>query len=434
VTRQAKKITVHEFFLIIINLMPESHTGLMHFSVAELTMDRIKMKFKYYFIIFIIFLVFLIFLLMKFYINPSQQVSYITSRARLGAIESTVLASGRLDAFERVNVGAQVSGQVKVLHVHAGEHIRKGQLVAEIDDVPQRNELRNAESALDVIKYELEAKKAELSQSEKNLKRNEVLYKKELVSLDLFESFKTKSEVLRAEFQSLKSRHIQATIEVEKRIVDLSYTRVTAPMDGVVIAVITQQGQTVNSSQSAPVIIKLARLDVMTVKVQVSEADITRVKAGQNAYFTIFSEPERRYIAKLRSLDLAPESVLKDDTLVSGSVAESGGSSNESVYYNALLDVPNLDNKLRIAMSAQVTLISDKANNAILIPTQAVHKINNSEIYVDVLNEDNIIEKRRVSLGLSNGVESQVLEGLALGDMVIISGSTEGKKQVRFSL
>ncbi|RAH27397.1 efflux transporter periplasmic adaptor subunit [Pantoea agglomerans] len=370
---------------------------------------------------------------MKFYISPSQQTSYITTRARLGAIESTVLASGRLDAFERVNVGAQVSGQVKILHVHAGEHVRKGQLVAEIDDVPQRNELRNAESALDVIKYELEAKKSELSQSERNLKRNEVLYKKDLVSLDLFESFKTKSAILRAEFQSLKSRYIQATIEVEKRIVDLSYTRVTAPMDGVVIAVITQQGQTVNSSQSAPVIIKLARLDVMTVKVQVSEADITKVKVGQNAYFTIFSEPERRYIAKLRSLDLAPESVLKDDTLVSGSVAGSSGTSNESVYYNALLDVPNLDNKLRIAMSAQVTLISDKASNAILIPTQAVHKINKSEIYVNVLKKD-LIEKRRVSLGLSNEVESQVLEGLALGDMVIISGSTEGKKQVRFSL
>ncbi|WP_240769929.1 efflux RND transporter periplasmic adaptor subunit [Pantoea agglomerans] len=396
-------------------------------------MDRLKVKFKYYFIIFIIFLVFLIFLLMKFYISPSQQTSYITTRARLGAIESTVLASGRLDAFERVNVGAQVSGQVKILHVHAGEHVRKGQLVAEIDDVPQRNELRNAESALDVIKYELEAKKSELSQSERNLKRNEVLYKKDLVSLDLFESFKTKSAILRAEFQSLKSRYIQATIEVEKRIVDLSYTRVTAPMDGVVIAVITQQGQTVNSSQSAPVIIKLARLDVMTVKVQVSEADITKVKVGQNAYFTIFSEPERRYIAKLRSLDLAPESVLKDDTLVSGSVAGSSGTSNESVYYNALLDVPNLDNKLRIAMSAQVTLISDKASNAILIPTQAVHKINKSEIYVNVLKKD-LIEKRRVSLGLSNEVESQVLEGLALGDMVIISGSTEGKKQVRFSL
>jgi len=374
------------------------------------------------------------FLLIKFYINPSEQPSYITARVRLGAIESTVLASGRLDAFERVNVGAQVSGQVKILHVHAGEHIRKGQLVAEIDDVPQRNELRNAESALNVIKYELEAKQAELSQSERNLKRNEVLYKKNLVSLELFESLTTKYAVLRAELQSLNSRHIQAAIEVEKRIVDLSYTRVTAPMDGVVIAVVTQQGQTVNSSQSAPVIIKLARLDVMTVKVQVSEADITRVKAGQNAYFTIFSEPERLYTAKLRSLDLAPESVLKDDAFVSGSVAGSSGSSNESVYYNALLDVPNLDNKLRIAMSAQVTLISDKVTDAILIPTQAVHKINDSEMYVNVLNKSNSIKKRRVYLGISNGVESQVLEGLEPDEMIVISGSAKSKKRVEFSL
>lgn len=132
-------------------------------------------------------------------------------------------------------------------------------------------------------------------------------------------------------------------------------------MDGIVIAVVTQQGQTVNSNQSAPTIIKLARLDVMTIKAQISEADITRISAGQKARFTIFSEPDTHYNATLRAVELAPESVMKDDSLASNSSVSGASSSNASVYYNALLDVPNPENRLRIAMTAQVTLLIEEA-------------------------------------------------------------------------
>ncbi|MCV5262624.1 efflux RND transporter periplasmic adaptor subunit, partial [Escherichia coli] len=86
---------------------------------------------------------------------------------------------------------------------------------------------------------------------------------------------------------------VQAQIEVDKKKLALEYTRVVAPMDGIVIAIVTQQGQTVNSNQSAPTIIKLARLDVMTIKAQISEADITRISVGQKARFSIFSEPDK---------------------------------------------------------------------------------------------------------------------------------------------
>lgn len=223
------------------------------------------------------------------------------------------MATGQLDAVERVNVGAQVSGQVKLLKVRAGDHVTRGQSVADIDDVPQRNDLRNAEAALNVVEADLQAKQALLKQAERRFKRQRQMLSEDASSREDFETAEATLATTRAELQSLKARLVQAQTEVDKKKADLSYTRVLAPMDGTVIAVVTQQGQTVNSAQSAPTIIRLARLDVMTIRARISEADITRISTGQKAYFTLFSEPDRRYEATLRTIELAPESVMKDE-------------------------------------------------------------------------------------------------------------------------
>lgn len=206
-----------------------------------------------------------------------------------------------------------------------------------------------------------------------------------------------------------------------RRKIDLGYTRVVAPMDGIVIAVVTQQGQTVNSSQSAPTIVKLARLDMMTIKAQISEADITRISPGQKAYFTIFSDPDKRYDATLRTIELAPESVMKDDSLAGTSSASGSGTSNASVYYNALLDVPNPENRLRIAMTAQVSLLLGDAKNTLLVPIQAVHKIDGKEQQVQVLTQDQRLETRKVTTGITNNVDIQILSGLKAGETVVLS-------------
>ena len=142
----------------------------------------------------------------------------------------------------------------------------------------------------------------------------------EASSREDFETAEATLATTRAELLSLNARPVQAQIEVDKKR-STGYTRVVAPMDGIVIAVVTQQGQTVNSTQSAPTIVKLARLDMMTIKAQISEADITRISPGQKAYFTIFSDPDKRYDATLRTIELAPESVMKDDSLAGTSSA-----------------------------------------------------------------------------------------------------------------
>ncbi|CAI0731148.1 Macrolide-specific efflux protein macA precursor [Serratia entomophila] len=358
---------------------------------------------------------------LAFFLQRPPLPAYVTAPARLGDIENAVLATGRLDAIERVNVGAQVSGQVKSLKVKLGDRVTKGQPIADIDDLPQRNDLRLAESALNQVKADLQAKQALLKQAESRFKRQRRMLNDEAGSREDFESAEATLATTRAELLSLNARLVQTQIEVEKKKVDLSYTRVLAPMDGIVIAVVTQQGQTVNSSQSAPTIIKLARLDVMTIKAQISEADITHISAGQKAYFTIFSEPDKRYDATLRTVELAPESVMKDDSLGAGSSASGSGTSNASVYYNALLDVPNPENRLRIAMTAQVSLLLGEAKNALLVPIQAVHKIDGKKQQVQVLTKDNRLETREVKTGITNNVDIQILGGLEAGETVVLS-------------
>ncbi|MGS7936129.1 efflux RND transporter periplasmic adaptor subunit [Escherichia marmotae] len=368
----------------------------------------------------VVLLIALIIVLLSF-LRSTDVPEYVTAPVRKGDIENSVLATGRVDAIERVNVGAQVSGQVKSLKVKQGDYVTKGQLIAEIDDLPQRNDLRNAEAALNEVKAELQSKQALLKQAELRFKRQRQMLKEDASSREDFESAETTLATTRAELLSLNAKLVQAQIEVDKKKLALGYTRVVAPMDGIVIAIVTQQGQTVNSNQSAPTIIKLARLDVMTIKAQISEADITRISAGQKARFTIFSEPDKHYSATLRTVELAPESVMKDDSLTSSSSASGSGTSNASVYYNALLDVPNPENRLRIAMTAQVTLITDEAQNTLLVPLQAVRRTGENKQQILVLTADGKVETRDVKTGITNGLDIQILEGLEVGENVVLS-------------
>lgn len=379
-----------------------------------------KFIYRHMWIIFVAIVIIILTVATIHFLRPPPP-EYVTAVVRRGDIESTVLATGRIDAIERVSVGAQVSGQVKSLKVKLGDRVTRGQLIADIDDVPQRNELRNAEAALDVVKAELQAKQAQVKQAEQCFRRQREMYRRDASSREDLETAEATLTIARAELRSLNARLVQAQTEVDKKKVDLGYTRVLAPMNGIVIAVVTRQGQTVNSSQSAPTIIKLARLDVMTIRAQISEADITRISAGQKAYFTIFSDPDHHYDATLRTVELAPESVMKDDSLADSSSSSGSGTSNASVYYNALLDVPNPENRLRIAMTAQVTLRVGEARDVLLVPVQAVHKTGDNKQQVQVLTSGNRLEIREVETGLTSNVDIQILRGLESGEKVVLS-------------
>ena len=217
----------------------------------------------------------------------AQPPSFVTATATTTDLQDTVLATGVLQAFKQVSVGAQVSGQVKVLHVALGDKVKAGQLIAEIDSVPQQNTQRNAEAALANVQAQLRAQQATHAQTALALQRQKELFAADAGARADLESAQAANDLALANVDGLKAQILQAQVTVDTAKVNMGYTRIVAPIDGQVVAIVTQQGQTVNANQSTPTIIKLAQTETMTVKTQISEADVTRVKIGQKVYFTI---------------------------------------------------------------------------------------------------------------------------------------------------
>ena len=163
-----------------------------------------------------------------------------------------MLASGTIDAIERVSVGAQVSGQLKSLKVALGDRVQKGQLVAEIDDMTQQNELRNKQAALEMRRAARTAKVATLKQSELAYRRQRQMLAADASSRESFESAEATLAVTRAEIASLDAQIVQAEVDVDIAKVNLGYTRIVSPIDGVVVAVITKQGRPSTPCRARP--------------------------------------------------------------------------------------------------------------------------------------------------------------------------------------
>jgi len=348
-----------------------------------------------------------------FFFPATKATNFVTATAALGDLEQSVLATGTLQAFKLVSVGAQASGQIKTLSVALGDSVKRGQLIAEIDSLKQQNEVRNTQAALQSAEALLGSRRASLKQAELNFARQKELLAADAISRQAYEQAEATLDTSRADIKTSEAQIAQARIAADTAQLNLNYTRIVAPMDGVVVAIVTQQGQTVNANQSAPTIIKLALLDTITVKAQISEADVVRVQPGQKAYFTILGAPEKRYYTTLRSVEPAPESMATETTT---------SSSSNAVYYNGLLDVPNTDGRLRISMTAQVYIVQNEAKGVLLIPAAAIEQSSRrSAATVRVLGADGKPQKREVKVGINNNVNAQILEGLVAGDKVVLS-------------
>lgn len=357
---------------------------------------------------------------------------FTTAEAVRGNLENSVLATGTIEAYKLVSVGAQASGQLKSLKVDLGDEVSEGQLIAEIDSMTQQNALRNAEAALETVRAQRAAQVASLKQAEQEFQRQKRMLALDASSRQDFEAAEATLGTIRAQIAALDAEIKQATIAVDTAKVNLGYTQIRAPMAGTVVAVIAQEGQTLNANQSAPTIIKLAQLDTLTVKAQISEADVIRVRPGQEVYFTILGDPDKRYYATLRSVEPAPESIATETSSMGGSSSASSSSTSAAIYYNGLFDVPNPDGTLRISMTAQVYIVLDKASDAVLIPASALRPARDdpAQSTVQVLNADGQPERRRVKVGINNNIQAQILEGLEPGDRVITgSGQPGGKPQ-----
>ncbi len=345
-----------------------------------------------------------------------------TSPVSRGDIEQTVEATGVIDAYKLVSVGAQASGQIKSLKVQLGDTVRQGDLIAEIDATTQRNAVLNAQASLDQVKAQRAVQQAGLREAQLEFARQQQMLAAEATSRAEFDAADAQLRTARAQIQSYDAQIKGRDTELATARANLAYTRITAPMDGTVVAVVAEEGRTVNANQTAPTIVMLARLDLVTVNAEVSEADVVKIKAGMPVYFTTLGEPDRKYHATLRQINPAPASIASDS---SSSSSSSTSSSSTAVYYNALFDVENPDGTLRIDMTAQVSVLLNQAKDVLTIPAVALgNRTRDGQYVVRVADEDGMPTPRRVRIGINNGATAQVLSGLKEGDKVVVGEAT----------
>jgi macrolide-specific efflux system membrane fusion protein len=338
----------------------------------------------------------------------------LTAQVTRQDVEQTVLASGVLQAIEQVDVGAQVSGQVTYLAVEAGQKVKQGDLLAEIDPLIAQNNLKTAEADLASRRAQLKIKQAQLKQNELSWRRQQQMFRQEASSRADLESAEALLAVTRAELQSAQAEVENAQIKVERTKTELGYNRIQAPMDGTVVSIVTRQGQTLAASQTVPTLLKLANLETMTVKAQISEADVTRVKAGMPVYFTLMGDPDTRYHGILRTVELAPTNINEQATSTTAT-------SNAAVYYYALFDVPNPDHTLRVAMTTQVTIVLGERKQVLTIPQTALgKKLGENEYEVTLLKEDDQKETRRIKTGMKDDIKIEVVSGLSEQEKVTL--------------
>ncbi len=344
----------------------------------------------------------------------------VTAKVVEGDIEDGVLATGTIEAARLVAVGAQATGVLTKLHVALGDRVTKGQPIAEIDSSTQQNELRRAEAGVVAVRSQRAARVALLTQTRLAAERLRALVAIDAGSRADLETAEATLATTQADIASLDAQLAQAQVAENTARVNVGYTHVVAPIDGTVIAVLNEDGQTVNATFNVPSLIKLAQLDTMKVKAQISEADVPRVRPGMPVYFTLLGDPDRRYDAVLGRVEPGPTTLATD--------ASSGGTTGgapasgvaKAIYYNGIFDVPNPDGSLRIAMTAQVTIVVASIKGALLVPSTALGTRRPDGRYEVRVKSCGTVEDRPVRIGLNNRVTAEVKDGLRVGDEVVV--------------
>lgn len=373
------------------------------------------MKYK---ILFIVLLIGIIFGIYYGVFYTKDKVQVVTQKIQRSNIEQSIEAVGKVYAKDQVDVGAQVSGQIIKLYVKVGDKVKQGDLIAQIDKDKQQNDLDITKAKLESIKASLESKKVAFDIASKQYQREQKLYAQKATSLESLETLKNNYYTLKADVADLNAQVIQLEISLKNAQKDLGYTTIRAPIDGYVINVAVDEGQTVNANQSTPTIVKIANLDEMEVRMEIAEADINKIKIGTEVNFAVLSDPDKKYQALISSIDPA-------DTEVSDS-----SSSSSAIYYYAKFFVPNKNNFLRIGMSIQNEIIIQSAKNVIVVPTYTIYNDTNG-YYVEILENDKKI-KKYIKLGIHDAINTEVLEGLSENEELIISlDSLDNTKKMR---
>jgi membrane fusion protein, macrolide-specific efflux system len=313
-------------------------------------------------------------------------------------IEEVITAQGKLEPKEYVDVGTQVSGQLKHIHVEIGDAVTKSQLLAEID--PRVYEAR--------VEADQARLKAQTTLAKQNLKRNQNLIALNAVSQQVLQESEAEAAVAEARVGATMAQINEVESNLQGNLTNLEFTKIHAPMAGTITTMPAREGQTLNANQTAPLILQIANLDLMTVRAQVAEADVARLKENMPAHFTTLGDTERQWGGTVRQILPSPEVL------------------NDVVLYHVLIDVRNEGRQLMTGMSAQVFFIFGKAENVPVIPAEALSQRVPEEdnekgkaYRVRVLTASGP-EERVIHAGLQTRTQAQVTAGLESGERILL--------------
>jgi membrane fusion protein, macrolide-specific efflux system len=383
--------------------------------------------------------------------NGNAAARYTTALVQRGDIEDAVTATGVLQPRDYVDVGTQVSGQLRTLHVEIGDRVEKGKLLAEIDPTVYKTRVDADRAQINTLAAQLNDREAQLALAEQQYQRQTNMMREQATTQEALQSAEAALKSARAQINVLKAQIEQTRSSLRGNEANLGYTKIYAPMAGTVVSISAKQGQTLNANQQAPIILRIADLSTMTVQSQVSEADVSRLKLGMDVYFTTLGSQGKRWSGKLRQVNPTPEIV------------------NNVVLYNALFDVENHDGGLMTQMTAQIFFVTAHAKDALHVPVAALRpaargqanesrRAANAEAkapakggerraapqnadrsrfaggraLVRVMKDDGAIEDREVQVGVVSRVSAQIVAGLEPGEKVVTgTASAEGQARPR---
>ncbi|MEQ9506392.1 MAG: efflux RND transporter periplasmic adaptor subunit [Hyphomonas sp.] len=277
-----------------------------------------------------------------------------TADVSRGDIEVTISAAGKIVAKDSVAVGAQVSGQLQELLVEAGDQVEKGDLLARIDATIATTSVEANRAQLRELQASRKQQQATLQLSKSNADRAEMLFKSEAIARADYEAAQAEYTIATGRLEAIDAQIARQASSLTADLATLEFTNIYAPISGTVVSIEAVEGQTLNANQTAPTILTLADLSVMTVETDVSEADVLRIEPAQTAWFTTLGDAARRWETNVRQVLPTPEVL------------------NDVVLYKALLDIANPEGRLKPQMTAQVFFVTGSAKDAVLVPVTAL--------------------------------------------------------------
>ncbi|MFL1493227.1 efflux RND transporter periplasmic adaptor subunit [Pseudomonas antarctica] len=339
-----------------------------------------------------------------------------------GNIENSVTALGTLQPRRYVDVGAQASGQIRKIHVEAGDQVQEGELLVEIDPATQQAKLDASRYSIENLKAQLQEQKAQHELARQKYQRQQRLVAGNATREEDVQTAKAELSATQARVDMFLAQIRQAQANLRSDEAELGYTRIYAPMSGTVVAVDARVGQTLNAQQQTPLILRIAKLSPMTVWAEVSEADIGHVKPGMAAYFTTLAGGSRRWTSTVRQILPIPPKPLNETSQGNGSPSSTSKTgSGRVVLYTVLLDVDNTDNALMAEMTTQVFFVASQVKDALTVPVAALLGSQGTDRTIArVVAKNGAIVEREIRLGISDRLRVEVLDGLNEGDHLLI--------------